>query len=47
MDITPAAQGGYIVEIMQTYEQEMESGCLVTIDRKKSKIRLLPLFKES
>jgi len=43
MDITPEFQGKFLVETLQLYQMDLESGCLVTIDRSKNRIRLLPL----
>jgi predicted nuclease of predicted toxin-antitoxin system len=46
VDVTPESQGAFIVGTVRAYQDEFESGCLVTIDRKRSRLRILPLWKD-
>jgi len=42
-DISPEASGAYILTALQQLQTELEEGVLLTIDTKRSRVRVLPL----
>ncbi len=42
-DISPEASGAYILVTLQQIQTELKEGALLTIDTKRSRVRILPL----
>ncbi len=42
-DVTPQASGTLVLEVLVSFETELEKGALVTVDEEGSLVRLLPL----
>jgi predicted nuclease of predicted toxin-antitoxin system len=42
-DVTPQAAGPRVLAALRHMEQELESGALLTIDRRQVRVRMLPL----
>ncbi|MBQ3060764.1 MAG: DUF5615 family PIN-like protein [Desulfovibrio sp.] len=42
-DISPEASGAYILTALQQMQAELKDGVLLTIDTKRSRVRVLPL----
>lgn len=41
-DVLPEAWGKRMVEILQNYESVLQNGALLTVDERKSRVRILP-----
>ena len=42
-DVLPAHLGDMLVKVLRTYQAELETGALLTVDEWRSKVRILPL----
>ena len=45
-DVLPDAIGGDVVRILRTYARELEDGAIISIDRVRSRVRILPIRRE-
>lgn len=44
-DVAPEHLSNYIISALHQFEQHLDEGALITIDEKKSRVRILPLRK--
>jgi predicted nuclease of predicted toxin-antitoxin system len=42
-NLDPELIGGRLIEMLRTFRDELETGALVTVDLKKTRVRVLPL----
>jgi predicted nuclease of predicted toxin-antitoxin system len=42
-DVTPQASGTLVLEVLMSFETQLEKGALLTVDEEGSRVRLLPL----
>lgn len=42
-DVTPAALGQYLAEVISQFREELEQGALVTVDKRRGRARVLPI----
>ena len=42
-DVRPVAIGGDVVRVLRTYASELEDGAIISIDRTRSRVRILPI----
>ena len=42
-DVLPEAIGGDVVRVLRTYARELEDGAIISIDKIRSRVRILPI----
>lgn len=42
-DVMPVHLGNTIIDVLQRYQPQLESGALITVDEHKSRVRILPI----
>ena len=42
-DVLPDAIGGDVVRVLRTYANELEAGAIISIDKIRSRVRILPI----
>jgi predicted nuclease of predicted toxin-antitoxin system len=44
-DVTPQYLSSFVISAIRQFKDQLDAGALITIDEKKSRARILPLFK--
>ena len=46
-DISPATLGPLVVSTLESYQAELRQGALITVDRRRARVRVLPIGPRS